>query len=495
MDHEYGSCNDEQWQVRKHAKLLAPDSLPPGNLPEILNEHEATFKAVAFAPDDSCIARIVRLNRVVVNAFRRGGDVGPDKIIKCQTHLSCLAFGPVLRNMYLVKTRTTDSCPPETETSLINGQQHQNGGGLHQNRHPQSYPSFVLATGHKNGSIRLWDAWSTQLITTLMSHRQRVTDMMFSHRTVGADGNPLLISVSTDKKLNVWDGEYHGYNMSFSLNTPMIGFCCDFHPSNRFFALAGSNRTAEAYDIFEREADTGGGGGRGCVNTRVMLKHKLHGHSAGVVRCKYTPDGSFLLTASWDTTVCMWDSYSGALCQTFCHVYPPPTLLFSTQLRDVTCDASFSAVATVNSEGTLTVWNPFRTPTVAAASNHAFDNNKAMHHYKRVVTEPEVAMQLGQSCQYTTLTFSHTNNYLLLSDDEGNATVYTLQRPVLSLAHQCRSKIRSLMLDRLSSASASSAAAAPSSNINHQLMEELGMPKTLQSYLKYEAVIPALRAS
>ena len=148
--------------MRQHGKLIGPHTLPSGNLPEILNEHEATLRAVAFAPDDSCIARIARLNVVVVNSFL-GGKIGPDKIIKCPTHLSCLAFGPEHKNMYLVRSVSLDddgSNSRNGDAADTDGKSNSNGG--------KRYRSFVLATGHKNGSIRLWDSWSTQIITTLI---------------------------------------------------------------------------------------------------------------------------------------------------------------------------------------------------------------------------------------------------------------------------------------------------------------------------------------
>ena len=147
--------------------------------------------------------------------------------------------------------------------------------------------------------------------------------------------------------------------------------------------------------------------------------------------------------------------------QSFCQIYPAPTLLFTTQLRDVACDASLSAIATMNSEGQVTIWNP-----IADEGIWDKNDNDKLH---KVITQAETELCLRDQC-LTTLTFSHSGNYLLLSNDEGNATIFALQKPVSSLMHQCRSKIRSLVLEQFD-----------------EKIEDLGMPKTLQAYLRYES--------
>ena len=72
-----------EWKLKPHKKLVG-SALPSGlYFPEVVNAYEMTFKAVAFAPDDSALARIVRLTRVIVNDFSpddRGGTFGKDKV-------------------------------------------------------------------------------------------------------------------------------------------------------------------------------------------------------------------------------------------------------------------------------------------------------------------------------------------------------------------------------------------------------------------------------
>ena len=146
-------CDDEKaWRLLHRDDLSGTQGLPAGLcFPKVHQDTYAT-KMVAFAPDDSCIARIARINVVIVNEFD-GGSVGANKIINtgnAAAPLSCLSFGPAAQNMLIVH-------PPREERS-----------------------SFVLATGQLNGTIKLWDSCSTQLISVLQSHKNRVQDIIFS---------------------------------------------------------------------------------------------------------------------------------------------------------------------------------------------------------------------------------------------------------------------------------------------------------------------------
>ena len=49
---------------------------------------------------------------------------------------------------------------------------------------------------------------------------------------------------------------------------------------------------------------------------------------------------------------------------------------------------------------------------------------------------------------YTSLAFSNNKNFLVATNDEGEAQVYTLSKPVPSLMHLCRSQIRAVTMER-----------------------------------------------
>ena len=58
---------------------------------------------------------------------------------------------------------------------------------------------IILATGHTNGRIRLWDGQTGRLLLELMDHTEAVRDLAFA-----PDGSLRLISGSLDGKLKVF---------------------------------------------------------------------------------------------------------------------------------------------------------------------------------------------------------------------------------------------------------------------------------------------------
>ena len=310
---------------------------------------------------------------------------------------------------------------------------------------------FLLASGHCNGSIRLWNSKSTQLLTTLLSHRMRITDLVFSPRA-GPNGNPVLISISTDKTIKIWDGEYHGYNMCSSIQTSIVAYCCDIHISGQFFAICGDTNVVYTYNLSDDDGSNG----------RVTQRRKLHGHGSIVVKCKYTKNGAFLLTASRDTKVNVWNSYDGTLALSICHVYPPPNLFYNYQIIDLACNSMFTAVATINTEGRLCLWDPNDSSGVIEVDDY--------HNKKYTVIHcPKAEAYLND--QSVVCTFSNQGNHLLIGEMNGSVSVLNLCQPVSSLSLLCRHSIRTLML---------------SDSMLNQDIEALGLPAQLQRYLKYD---------
>ena len=406
----------DNWQVHlvTSQRNAVPQQVPanPLRLPAIPTENDVVLNTIAFAPDDSSVARIVSPTNVILNRFSKG-CLGPDQIIHCNVSFSCLIFGPVPQNMHTWGYRGDHTDQPE----------------------------HLLATGHNNGSIRLWNSQSTRLITTLIAHKLKVTDVRFSP----APTNPLLVTVSADKTVKLWYGEYYGYNMSHSLSTDaMTPYCCDIHLSGQFFAVCGNLTTLKVYNL---ESDT-----------RVTkLRHKIDGHTSAVVKCVYAKNGAVLLTCSWDTRVNICDSFQGTLLRSLCHVYPlPPALLFNEWfLCDICCDSEFSAVATIDSQGKLTIWDPCADGGTSPTSSCV------------IIHQPQVEKDLSDH-EFTVCTFSQKGNFLLVGDNHGKALVMQLQKSAPDLKHYCRNVICSLVCSK------------------NKAISNLSAPRALQSYLNFE---------
>jgi WD40 repeat protein len=72
-------------------------------------------------------------------------------------------------------------------------------------------------------------------------------------------------------------------------------------------------------------------------------------HQRGVRRAEFTPDGSSIVTAGWDSIVCIWNSLTGEL--------EPPRLHHSSPLIGTGVSASGNRLVTGCADGTLRVWD------------------------------------------------------------------------------------------------------------------------------------------
>lgn len=96
---------------------------------------------------------------------------------------------------------------------------------------------IILATGHSNGRIRIWNVHSGKLLLELMDHKKAVRDLSFA-----SDGSLRLVSASLDKTLKGWDLNDDG-NMfrTFHAHKDAVLACC-WSPNAALMASAGSQQ-------------------------------------------------------------------------------------------------------------------------------------------------------------------------------------------------------------------------------------------------------------
>ena len=51
------------------------------------------------------------------------------------------------------------------------------------------------------------------------------------------------------------------------------------------------------------------------MSEKYSVVHRLTGHHHDIVGCQFSPDGALLVTASFDSRVCVWDPYTGECLQ------------------------------------------------------------------------------------------------------------------------------------------------------------------------------------
>jgi WD40 repeat protein len=141
----------------------------------------------------------------------------------------------------------------------------------------------VLSSSSADSTIRLWNVASGRELTALQGHKARVHDIAFS------PNEKQLASASNDCTLALWDLESLSL-LGTLLNEEVAMTAVGYTKDGRRLAAGGVARTIWILDP---------------VNQRDVVK--LDGHVGRIKSVKFGPSDQFLVSASIDNTVGLWD--------------------------------------------------------------------------------------------------------------------------------------------------------------------------------------------
>jgi WD40 repeat protein len=141
---------------------------------------------------------------------------------------------------------------------------------------------LASASAEHDSTVRLWDVRTGAPLHTLAAHGDWVTSVAF------APGGATLASGGRDHKLIIWDAGT-GKKVR-ELRQPEMVYELEFSPDGRVLAEAGGGGVVRIHD-----ARTG------------RLLSKFEAHREEINEVKFAPRGLLLLTASYDSTVKLWE--------------------------------------------------------------------------------------------------------------------------------------------------------------------------------------------
>lgn len=146
------------------------------------------------------------------------------------------------------------------------------------------HPSLVLvATGHDDGVIRLWNPTDEALIAEFSEHELPVSALAFD-----ADGSR-LVSAGEDRVIKLWDVGSRKLLREFTGHTdriPAVGW----HPFGQYVVSVGWDTSARVWDVATGEP-----------------KILLNTHDDQVQQMVFSPDGGMLATSDSASTIHIWN--------------------------------------------------------------------------------------------------------------------------------------------------------------------------------------------
>jgi WD40 repeat protein len=145
----------------------------------------------------------------------------------------------------------------------------------------------MLATGHDDGRVRLWDTISHGMIREWQQDSSPVSTLSFS-----GDGKKLAVG-REDRTLGLFD-VVHGVGLGkFAGHTDRITGIT-WHPSTRFFATSSWDTTARLWEVQKGEP--------------IFI---LNGQADQVHAVCFSPDGNLLVSSDSNAVIWIWDPFNG----------------------------------------------------------------------------------------------------------------------------------------------------------------------------------------
>ncbi|KPP65840.1 WD repeat and SOCS box-containing protein 2-like [Scleropages formosus] len=235
-----------------------------------------------------------------------------ERMLDCGHTVWSLAFGPCTSKAARQAKVTRESCD-------------------------QSAATLLLATGLKNGDIKVWEVATGHLLFNLSGHQGVVRDMVFT-----PNGRLTLVSGSRDKTLRIWDLTTAGKNVHvLSGHTSWVYSCCVSPDCSMIASVCRGNPRVYLWSL----------------RSHTFMRN-LQGFSMFLVSCDFSPDGALLATAAFATVweIAIFDPYSGDCLVTLRDCSYCDHEMMNTPIRAVCFSTEGLHLAFVTEDRAIRIW-------------------------------------------------------------------------------------------------------------------------------------------
>jgi WD40 repeat protein len=207
----------------------------------------------------------------------------------------------------------------------------------------------ILASGHTNKNIYLWDLQTKQFLQSILGHSQAIESVAFSH-----DGK-ILASASNDKTIKLWHTQNYQERITLVGHTKAVKSVI-FTPDSKYIVSGSWDKTVKIWDV-----ETGKE-----INT-------LTGHKQQVSAVTFSPDGLYVASASFDKTVCIWKLEQ--LLSNKSQIYHNPESILSGHtwaVLTVAFSPNGEILATGSDDNTIKLWEVKTGREIATISGHSW---------------------------------------------------------------------------------------------------------------------------
>jgi len=252
-----------------------------------------------------------------------------------------------------------------------------------------------VITTADDGKIKVWDVKSGFCIVTFTEHTSGVTACEFTKK-----GNVLFTS-SLDGSIRAWDLIRYRNFRTFTAPTRLSFSCMAIDPSGEV-VCAGS---LDSFDIHTWSVQTG------------QLLDRLAGHEGPVSSLAFAPDGSVLVSGSWDHTVRIWNIFD--------RTQTSEPLQLQADVLDVALRPDSKQLVVSTLDGQLTFWS------VSEAQQQSGVDGRRDVSGGRKITDRRTAANAAGTKSFTTIRYSADGSCVLAAGNSKYICLYSVSSLVL----------------------------------------------------------------